>query len=63
MERKFNDTTNIKQLEFKGTTKKNLIPLLIDESYMFYDNKTMKEYIANTACYCEQKIDELSNNK
>jgi hypothetical protein len=63
MERKFNDTTNIKQLEFKGTTKKNLIPLLIDESYMFYDNKTMKEYIANTACYCEQKIDKLSNNK
>ena len=41
MERKFNDTTNIKQLEFKGTTKKNLIPLLIDESYMFYDNKTV----------------------
>ena len=63
MERKFNDATNIKQLEFKGTAKKNLIPLLIDESYMLYDNKAMKEYIANTACYCEQKIDKLSNNK
>ena len=66
MEKKFADITNTRHLpalEFKGTTKKNLIPLLIDETYMFYDNKAMKEYIAKTSCYSGQKIDKLSNNK
>lgn len=54
MERKFNDTTNIKQLEFKETTKKNLIPLLIDESYMFYDNKTVNYSAINLPSLIDQ---------
>ena len=37
-------------LEFKGTTKKNLIPLLVNESSMCY-NDSLKEYFIKTACF------------
>lgn len=59
--KKFNDVANTKYipaLEFKGTTEKNLIPLLIDESSMCYENG-VKEYLIKTAYYHEQKINEL----
>ena len=59
--KKLNDVVNTKYipaLEFKGTTERNLIPLLIDESSMCYENG-VKEYLIKTACYHEQKIDEL----
>lgn len=60
-----NDVVNIKYLPalgFKGTTKKNLIPLLIDESSMCYSD-SVKEYFIKTACFHEEKIDKLSKNK
>ena len=50
--------SSLPALDFKGTTKKNLVPLLIDESSMCSSDK-MKEYFIKTACYHEQKIDEL----
>ena len=59
--KKLNDVANIKYipaLEFKGTTKRNLVPLLIDESSMCYENG-VKEYLIKTAYYHEQKIDKL----
>ena len=59
--KKFNDVANTKcipMLEFKGTTERNLVPLLIDESSMCYENG-VKEYFIKTACYHKQKIDKL----
>ena len=54
--------SSLPALDFKGTTKKNLIPLLIDESSMCYSD-SVKEYFIKTACFHEEKIDKLSKNK